>query len=139
MKILRNRHSKSSSENSNVSVHTFFSMQYRIIKELFNEYKLRTIGIVLISVILTVASYVSLKFLESMTNGATIFLSGPNDDYFVQLINIATTFLAIQFVLLILSNLNNIIIKKYNNDISASVDKKLAKKLSDIPYDYDII
>lgn len=136
MKILRNRHSKSSSENSNVSVHTFFSMQYRIIKELFNEYKLRTIGIVLISVILTVASYVSLKFLESMTNGATIFLSGPNDDYFVQLINIATTFLAIQFVLLILSNLNNIIIKKYNNDISASVDKKLAKKLSDIPYDY---
>lgn len=119
-----------------VTIGKFFSMQFKIIKELYTLYKLQTVGIIFTSGLLVFQNYIDLKFLEYMTNRVFSYGGGESNDSFISVLYTAGIFLFTLLLFKLFSNLNNTLYQKYNSNISTSVDKKLVKKISSISYEY---
>lgn len=133
---MKSRNKNLNSPDDKITIASFFGMQLKIIKELFCDYKLQTIGIIIMSFLLIGINYIDLKFLEYMTNSVASYVNDDAAYSYQSILFTAAMFLLSLFILQLVSNLNGIVSQKYNSNISAKVDIKLAQKLSSIPYEY---
>lgn len=117
-----------------VTVIEFFSMQFKIIRDLYTLDKLKTVVILIMSGLLPLQKYVELKFLEYMTNSIFTY-NNEAGAFFAQILCSTAFFLLVLLVLTLFSNLNRTISQKYNNEISAKVNRKLVAKISSISYE----
>lgn len=115
----------------------FFRLQWKIIKELYQEYKLRTLFIIVTSCITSVGtSIIELKFIEYATNNVDTIVKGQYSDANVNPIYILALFIFALFILKIISSIYEVISQKYQSDISFRAEKKITDKLSGISYEY---
>lgn len=119
-----------------VTAGQFFKVQWKILKELYEKYKLETTGIILLSLVTMCTSFIELKFLEFSTNSVSGFMNGNAIYSFKSTVMIIGLFLFALLIMRILSNTYNIISQKYQSKIVFEVEKKIINKLSNISYEY---
>lgn len=119
-----------------VTVSQFFTVQIKIIRELYEVYKFETTFIILLSCVTICSSFIDLKFLEYMTNSISEYIASPQPDKFTEIICTAGIFIGLIILMIILTNIYNVISNKYQSKIVFETEKKIINKLSDISYEY---
>lgn len=118
-----------------VTLEYFFSIQLRIIRELFEMQPWETIGIIFLSCMSVWTSFVELRFLEYVTNSVSIYLDGA----VIDLIPFGVKFfgfLLVLFCLRFVTNSYEKIRARYESLLTATSEQKIIKKLSEISYEY---
>lgn len=119
-----------------VTAAQFFRTQIQILKELFQEYKFQTLAILVISCITTTGtSYVNLKFLEYAVNSVADYAGGTSEETPETMAFSFFGFLLALLLLRILSAFYNRISEKYESDVAYNSERKITRRLADIPYE----
>lgn len=114
----------------------FFKVQWKIIKELYQLYKLDTILIILLACLTMSVNFINLKFLEYSTNSVSAYMMGESEYSFKRIAMTIVLFLAALLIVRLLQNEYNKIKEKYVTKITLQVNKKINRKLSSISYEY---
>lgn len=122
-------------EGKKGAVAQFFKVYVNIILELYREYRLMTIGILLLSMVTLGVGFIELKFLEYVTNSVSAYMGGALTSFGNIAIAIGL-FLLTLLVVKILSGIYNLLVQKYQSQIMFKVEKKIVSKLSAISYEY---
>ena len=117
-----------------VTFSEFFRVQVSVFRELFTKYRTKSVVLTILSFVTITSSLIKLKFVEYITNAVTGYFDGTVA--FSSLLITAALFLGSLLLMIILSNLQEIITMRYRSDISFDVGCKITKKLSEIPYEY---
>lgn len=122
--------------SNKVTVSQFFKVQIKIIRELYDVYKFETTFIILLSCVTICSSFIDLKFLEYITNGISEYMANPQADKFTEILYTAGIFIGLMILMIIITNIYNVISNKYQSNIVYETEKKIINKLSKISYEY---
>lgn len=133
-KSSHNKTNKTMQEKVNAA--QFFLTQIQILKDLCHEYPFQTIAIIVISCVTsTGTTFAELRFLEYASNSAAGFASGSSGDNVSSIVMTFAGFLLILLALRILSAVYRRISEKYESNLVYRAEKKITRRLADIPYE----
>ncbi len=121
-------------DNGKITIGFFFSVQLKIIKELYSMHKLMTVMIILLSLIGISEQIIELKFLEYATNNVYDYFTGSSSEFGEALLYI-TGFMGCIFLVKLTNCVYKLIVRRYESDVVFLSEKKLIKKLATIPYE----
>lgn len=127
---------KNKNDPNKVTVRQFFSVQFKIIKELYKSYKFETTCIIIFSSLLLSVQYIDLKFLEYITNSVSLYERDAGQISFNSILITTACFLAALLIFRIINWINNVYQEKYISKIVFLSEKKIINKLSNISYEY---
>lgn len=130
------RKNKKNQNPNKVTIKQFFSVQFKIIKELYKSYKFETTCLIILSSLLLSVQYIDLKFLEYITNSVSQYTSNAEQTSFTSILITTACFFIALLILRILNWMNSVYREKYTSKIVFLSEKKIINKLSDISYEY---
>lgn len=119
-----------------VTAGQFFKVHGKVLKELYQQYKYRTIAIIILACVVMCGSFINLKFLEYTTNQVSEYNKGALTSGFIDILLNVGIFLLSLLIIQLLQSAFNIIREKYISHISFDVEKRIVNKLSLISYEY---
>ncbi len=117
-----------------VTLTEFFRVEWKVLCDLFQQHRLKTMVIILLYNVSVAASFTELKFLEFVTNEATNVLAGQKKS--TSLIYGSLLFLGALLLFKLADSVFFVISEKYDDAVNAKVKERLTGKLSVISYEY---
>ena len=130
----KKKNKNTNQHNGKITIGFFFSIQLKIIKELFSMSKLMTILIILLSLIGIGEQIIELKFLEYATNNVYSYFTDGNSEFKTVLLYIAG-FMGSICIIKLTNCVYKLIVQKYESKVVFHSEKKLIQKLATIPYE----
>lgn len=116
-------------------VNRFFRVHTKVIARLLRMHRASTIGLLGLSLVLLSAEYIELKMLEYTTNSVSAYMYGNLSDFRYIALSVSIFLIAL-LVIRILSWVYNKMLQKYQNNISAKIEKNMVTKLASVKYEY---
>lgn len=117
-----------------VTLTEFFRVEWKVLCDLFQQHRLKTMVIILLYNVSVAASFTELKFLEFVTNEATDVLAGQKKS--TSLIYGSLLFLGALLLFKLADSVFFVVSEKYDDAVNAKIKERLAGKLSVISYEY---
>ena len=117
-----------------LTINKFFSLQYKVVVELFREKNKWTIGLIIFSLLIDTIGLIEVEFLKGAIDSVNNYYNKSGD--FIDVLHVFSVFFALLLVLRILTSAYNVVREKYDSYFSFLIDKKITDKISKISYEY---